>query len=184
MGQIREENQQTTLRLEKKIGKLTLAHSKCEIVYFFDDENLEEEKQESKEEKSELERPPILILSQLDELRKIISFPKTLEPKLRKRAEPNKELMEIFKQVHISIPLIDAIKHIIVSVKKLKELCTLDDRSIKTPRGLLEHVIIHVKGCRFLVDFLILDISILDHLTHAPIILGHPFLDIEKANID
>ncbi|CAA6672053.1 unnamed protein product [Spirodela intermedia] len=170
--------------------------------------------------------------------------------------------MEIFEQVHISISLIYAIKHILAYAKNLKELCTpcrspqkialfeeanviishslprkckdigaslisckvgetlfrnvlldlgasvnllslavfenfelgelkptlvklqLVDRSIKTPRGFLEDVIIHVKGCTYLVDFLILDIPTLDNLTHAPIILGCSFLAIAKANID
>ncbi|CAA6656999.1 unnamed protein product [Spirodela intermedia] len=180
MEQIRQENQQTILKLEKEIGKLALAHSKHET--------------ESKEEKSEV--PLISILSQQDELIKKVPFLKTLEPKLRKTAEPNEELMKIFKQVYISIPLVDVIKHIPTYAKFLKELCTprelkptivelqLADRSIKTPRGLLEDVIIYVKGCRFLVDFLILDILILDNLTHAPIILGHPFLATAKANIN
>ncbi|CAA6657877.1 unnamed protein product [Spirodela intermedia] len=203
MEQIRQENQQTFLRLEKEIDKLALAHSKCKIDLndhdndhknlFSDDENLEEEKKKSKEEKYEV--PPIPILSQQDELKKIVPFPMALEPKLRKRAEPNEELMEIFKQVHISIPLIDAIKHIPMYAKNLKELCTphrspwkisLSEEAnlFKTPKGLLEDVIIHVKGYRFLVDFLILHIPILDNLTHAPIILGCPFLATAKANID
>ncbi|CAA7401947.1 unnamed protein product [Spirodela intermedia] len=60
----------------------------------------------------------------------------------------------------------------------------LVDRSIKTPRGLLEDVIMHVIGCRFPVDFLILDIPILDNLSHAPIILGCPFLATAKVCID
>ncbi|CAA7406614.1 unnamed protein product [Spirodela intermedia] len=166
-----------------------------------------------------------------DELRKIVPFPKIVEPKLRKRVEPNEELMEIFKQVHISIPLVDVIKHIPTYVKFLKELYTLlkldflsettfrnvlldlkvnvnllsltilknfeleelkltlvelqlITRSIKTPRSLLEDVIIHVKEFRFLVDVFILNISILDNLTHAPIILGRLFLATTKANID
>ncbi|CAA6657000.1 unnamed protein product [Spirodela intermedia] len=170
--------------------------------------------------------------------------------------------MKIFKQVYISIPLVDVIKHIPTYAKFLKELCTprkspqkislfeeisviishslprkctdlgaalisckvdettfrnmlldlgasvnllpltffenfklgelkptivelqLANRSIKTPRGLLEDVIIYVKGCRFLVDFLILDILILINLTHTPIILGHPFLATAKSNIN
>ncbi|CAA6673447.1 unnamed protein product [Spirodela intermedia] len=163
MKQIRQENHDTILRLEKEISRLALADSKRET----------------------------------NELKKIVSFPKALEPKLRKRVEPNEELMEIFKQVHISIPLVDTIKHIPTYAKFLKELCTprrrtktnlvelqLADRSIKTPSSLLEDAIIKVKGCRFLVIFLILDIPILDNLTHAPIIIGHLFLATAKANID
>ncbi|CAA6672280.1 unnamed protein product [Spirodela intermedia] len=60
----------------------------------------------------------------------------------------------------------------------------LADRSIKKPKGLLEDAIINVKGCRFLVDFLILDILILNNLTHTSVILGCPFLATAKANID
>ncbi|CAA7401705.1 unnamed protein product [Spirodela intermedia] len=155
--------------------------------------------------------------------------------------------MEIFKQVQISIHLIDAIKHIpaykislfdeasaIISHSLLRKCkdpraplisckvgettfrnvlldlgasvnllrltvfenlklgglkptsveLQLADRSIKKPKGLLEDAIINVKGCRFLVDFLILDILILNNLTHTSVILGCPFLATAKANID
>ena len=60
----------------------------------------------------------------------------------------------------------------------------LADRSIKTPRGLIEDVIIKVKDCYFPVDFLILDMASPKELNHTPIILGRPFLATAKANIN
>ncbi|CAA7392141.1 unnamed protein product [Spirodela intermedia] len=168
MEQIRQENQQITLRLEK-----------------------------DRERKIRIKRRKIRSTTHShfiteDELRKTVPLPKALESKLKKI---------------ISIPLTDAIKHIPTYTKILKELCTphrspqkislfeeaklptlvklqLVDRSIKTPRGLLEDAIIHVKRCKFLVDFFILDIFVLDDLTRAPIILGCPFLTTVKVNID
>ncbi|CAA6656549.1 unnamed protein product [Spirodela intermedia] len=96
----------------------------------------------------------------------------------------------IFRNVLIDLGAsVNLLSLVVFEKLKLGELSTLVklqlvDRSIKTRRGLLEDVIIHVKGCRFPVDFLILDVLILDDLTHAPIILGCPFLTTAKANID
>ena len=53
-----------------------------------------------------------------------VPFPSALEPKLKKKPMKNEELLELFQQVHINIPLIDAIKHVPTYVKFLKELCT------------------------------------------------------------
>ncbi|CAA6669646.1 unnamed protein product [Spirodela intermedia] len=139
-----------------------------------------------------------------NELRKIVPFPKIVEPKLRKRVEPNEELMEYLNKF-ISLFLCETtFRNVLLDLKvnvnllsltilknfELEELkptlveLQLINRSIKTPRGFLEDVIIHVKEFRFLVDFFILNISILDNLTHAPIILGRLFLATTKANID
>ncbi|CAA6654329.1 unnamed protein product [Spirodela intermedia] len=192
MEQIKQENQQTTIRIEKEICKLIFANSKCET--------------ESKEEKSEV--PPILILSHQDELRKIVTFTKVLEPKLRKRVEPNEELIKIFKQVQISIPLIDAIKLIPAYVNFLKELCNtsvnlmpkalydkfkfgdlelvllelqLADGSIKQPYGVLEDVMIKVEHYTSPIDFIVADMKIHDNWSRAPIIFERPFLATTKA---
>lgn len=53
-----------------------------------------------------------------------IPFPKALEPKPKQKEPKDEELLEIFKQVHITIPLIDAIKHIPSYAKFLKIFCT------------------------------------------------------------
>ncbi|CAA7407045.1 unnamed protein product [Spirodela intermedia] len=48
------------------------------------------------------------------------------------------------------------------------------DRSIKHSEGILENMIVTVKGCKFLADF----------FYDTPIILGRPFLHTTKMNID
>ena len=54
-------------------------------------------------------------------------------------------------------------------------LCMVD-QSIKTPRGILEDVVVTVQGHDFLVDFFVLDIEILYRINKMPTILGRPFL--------
>ena len=60
----------------------------------------------------------------------------------------------------------------------------LADRFVRTPRGLVEDVLVRIDTCYFLVDFLILDMEPAQQLTQTPIILGRPFLATAKANID
>ena len=55
---------------------------------------------------------------------------------------------------------------------------------MKTPRGLLEDVIVKVHECYFPMNFLILDMASSQELKHTPIILGCPFLATAKANIN
>ena len=51
------------------------------------------------------------------------------------------------------------------------------------PRGMLEDVIVKVKGCYFPVDFLVLDITSPKNVNDSTIILGRPFLATAEANI-
>ena len=60
----------------------------------------------------------------------------------------------------------------------------LADRSVRTPRELVEDVLVRIDTCYFSVDFLILDMEPAQQLTQTPIILGRPFLATAKANID
>ncbi|CAA7407940.1 unnamed protein product [Spirodela intermedia] len=57
------------------------------------------------------------------------------------------------------------------------------DRSIKHPKGILENVIVIVKGCKFPVDFVVLEIDFNGQFYTIPIILGRPFLHTAKMNI-
>ncbi|CAA6674452.1 unnamed protein product [Spirodela intermedia] len=95
-----------------------------------------------------------------DELRKTVPLPKALESKLKKIVRVNLLSLVVFENLKLELP----------TLVKLQ----LVDRSIKTPRGLLEDAIIHVKRYIF----------VLDDLTRAPIILGCPFLTTVKVNID
>ena len=65
----------------------------------------------------------------------------------------------------------------------LIKLC-LADRSVRKPHGIVEDVIVRIKGCYFLVDFLVVDMKITKELSQAPIILGRPFLATAKAVTD
>ncbi|CAA7411083.1 unnamed protein product [Spirodela intermedia] len=58
------------------------------------------------------------------------------------------------------------------------------DRSIKHPKGILENMILTVKGCKFSADFVVLEMDFNGQFYDTPIILGRPFLHTTKMNID
>ena len=62
----------------------------------------------------------------------------------------------------------------------LIELC-LADGSVRKPHGIVEDVIVRIKGCYFLVDFLVVDMKITKELSQAPIIIRKPFFATAKA---
>ncbi|CAA6670021.1 unnamed protein product [Spirodela intermedia] len=55
---------------------------------------------------------------------------------------------------------------------------------IKHPKGILENVIVTVKGCKFPVDFVVLEMDFNGQFYDTPIILGRSFLHTTKMNID
>ena len=69
-------------------------------------------------------------------------------------------------------------------LKPTSVILQLADRSVKTPRGLIEDVLVRVNQCYFPVDFLILDMEPSQELNQNPIILGRPFLATANANIN
>ena len=60
-------------------------------------------------------------------------------------------------------------------LKPTSVILQLADRSIKTPRGLIEDVLVRVDKYYFPIDFLILDMEPSQELNQNPIILGRPF---------
>ena len=66
-------------------------------------------------------------------------FPSALKvkPTNKKNLAQNEELMKLFKQVHISIPLLHAIKHVPTYAKFLKELCTQRREAQATPQRIM-----------------------------------------------
>ena len=60
----------------------------------------------------------------------------------------------------------------------------LIDRSVRRPHGVVEDVIVKVKNCYFLVDFIIVHMKSTKDFTDSPIILGRPFLATTKAIMD
>ncbi|XP_059623121.1 uncharacterized protein LOC132266286 [Cornus florida] len=122
--------------------------------------------------------------------------------------------MEMFKQVKINLPLLDAIQQIPAYAKFLKDMCTqkrcsssyvpknvlltelrelkstsiilqLADRSTKQPRGVIEDVIIKVGKFYFPVDFIVLDTEpVPKPKRHIPVILGRHFLATANVSIN
>ncbi|KAL5537987.1 hypothetical protein UlMin_045695 [Ulmus minor] len=135
-------------------------------------------------------------------------FPQRLVPK--EKGTKYSDILEVFKQVHINIPFLDAIKQVPAYSKFLKDLCTvkrktnvpkkaflteqlkptsmtlqLADRSVKIPRGVIEDVLIKVDKFYFPVDFIVLDTQPVENLkAQIPVILGRPFLATSNAIIN
>ena len=61
---------------------------------------------------------------------------------------------------------------------------SLADGSSRRTHGIVEDVIMKVKNCYSLVDFIIVDMKIMKDFTNAPIILGTPFIATTKAITD
>ena len=62
---------------------------------------------------------------------------------------------------------------------------SLADRSVKTPKGIVEDVLVKVDKFYYLVDFIVLDTEPMAGGTnHVPIILGRPFLATSNAIIN
>ena len=62
---------------------------------------------------------------------------------------------------------------------------SLDDRSVKIPKGIVEDVLVKVDKFYYPVDFVVLDIEPVEGDTnHVPIILGRPFLATSNAIIN
>ena len=65
----------------------------------------------------------------------------------------------------------------------LIKLC-LAEGSVWKPHGIVDDMIVRIKGCYFPVDFLEVDVKITKELSRAPIILGRRFLATMKAVTD
>ena len=62
---------------------------------------------------------------------------------------------------------------------------SLDDRSVKIPKGIVEDVLVKIDKFYYLVDFVVLDTEPIENEpNHVPIILGRPFLATANAIIN
>ncbi|KAL6312025.1 hypothetical protein AAG906_027216 [Vitis piasezkii] len=62
---------------------------------------------------------------------------------------------------------------------------SLEDRSVKIPRGIIEDVLVQVDNFYYLVDFVVLDTNpIVKETNYVPIILGRPFLATSNTIIN
>ena len=68
-----------------------------------------------------------------------VPFPSVLEAGsfCKKKRACNKELMELFEQVHINLLLLDVIQHVLTYAKFVKKLCTQKHESGTTKRIML-----------------------------------------------
>ncbi|KAL2454712.1 RT RNaseH 2 domain-containing protein [Abeliophyllum distichum] len=107
------------------------------------------------------------------------------------------DIMEIFKQVSINIPLLDAIKQVPAYAKFLKDLCTkkrqlhvrkkafLTEQICESTPWNCRDVLIQVDKFYFPVDFIVLDTQpVRDSTKHIPVIFGRPFLATSNAIIN
>ncbi|KAM1546569.1 hypothetical protein ACFX13_047756 [Malus domestica] len=94
-----------------------------------------------------------------------------------KKDENEKDILETFRKVQVSIPLLEAIKQVPKYAKFLKELCT-------TKRRMSNKEVVKVNKLIFLADFYIFDMEDLAHSTSLPIILGRPFMKTSRTKID
>ncbi|KAJ9557142.1 hypothetical protein OSB04_011756 [Centaurea solstitialis] len=159
---------------------------------------------------------PIILLSPPTPQENTTSTPVPLyvpyPQRLRNRKEEAqfKKFLDVFKQLHINIPLVEAIeqmpnyakflKDILSKKKKLNEYETLAltegcigedrpttvslqlaDKSIAWPKGKIEDVLVQVDKFIFPTDFIILDC---EFHKDVPIILGRPFLATRRTLID
>ena len=70
-------------------------------------------------------------------------------------------------------------------LKPTKVTNQLADRSMKTPRGVVDDVLVKIGKFFFPVDFIVLDTApVHDHRNQIPVILGRPFLATANALID
>ncbi|XP_076888745.1 uncharacterized protein LOC143539281 [Bidens hawaiensis] len=132
-----------------------------------------------------------------------IPYPARLQR--QKYAQEYENFLDMFKQLKINLPFVEALQHmpkyskflkdLLSNKKKLEGLSTLDhgepvptrmslslaDRSVKNLRGKVENVLVKVDKFIFSVDFVILDMEADDQV---PLILGRSFPRTAKALID
>ena len=62
---------------------------------------------------------------------------------------------------------------------------SLTDRSVKIPKGIVEDVLVKVDNFYYSVDFVVLDIELMEESTHqVHIIIRRPFLAIDNAIVN
>ncbi|XP_014489911.1 uncharacterized protein LOC106752690 [Vigna radiata var. radiata] len=119
-------------------------------------------------------------------------YPNWLKLRNKKMEEIDQGILNTFKKVEISIPLLDAVKQIPKYAKFLKEICTnrrrfgdnettgvviqLANRSTVNPASVLEDVLFQVDKLIFPTDFYILDVKDEEGISPNTIILGRPFM--------
>ena len=94
-----------------------------------------------------------------------------------------RSLLDIKASINILLKAVFDRHHVGELQPFLLKLC-LADGSVWRPHGIVEDVIVRIKVCNFLVDFLVVDIRITKELSQAPNIPGRSFLATTKAITD
>ncbi|CAN6586186.1 unnamed protein product [Malus baccata var. baccata] len=106
-----------------------------------------------------------------------------------KNEEEEKDVLEMFRKVHVNIPLLDAIKQIPKYAKFLKKLCT-------TRKRIREKEVVHVSENVYALlqrklppkckdpDFYVLDMEDSTHFPPSPLLLRRPFMKTAQTKID
>ncbi|XP_076936864.1 uncharacterized protein LOC143604191 [Bidens hawaiensis] len=135
----------------------------------------------------------------------VIDHSRILFPACAKHQKYTREyghFLDMFQQLKINLPFIEALQHMLKYAKFLKDLLkrkdrlgelelgeltstrmslSLADHWVKYPRGIIENLLVKVDKFVFPVDFVVLDMEADEKV---PIILGRPFLRNAKAIID
>ncbi|XP_026399602.1 uncharacterized protein LOC113295484 [Papaver somniferum] len=170
-----------------------------------------EDAEKSKEPKGPILETEVTDPSQTKEVRKTNSKPpvSTYVPPLpfprrfanSKKTEQDKEILDIFRKIHVNIPLIDAIKQVPKYARILKDLCTnkqwltgplketgitlqLADHSNVYPRGIIKDVLVQVNQLIFPADFCVLEMTDGSTDTSLLLLLGRPFMSTARTKID
>ncbi|XP_071905743.1 uncharacterized protein [Coffea arabica] len=115
-------------------------------------------------------------------------------PKLKKtkKAEKEKEILDIFQKVEINIPLLDALKQVSKYAKFLKDLCIYKRKKwwwekmcrLYFKGNSLRSLEIQVNELVFPTDFCVLNMGDERSLNLSPILLDRLFLSIVRTKID
>ncbi|XP_071917951.1 uncharacterized protein [Coffea arabica] len=106
-----------------------------------------------------------------------------------KKAEKEKEILNVFRKVEINIPLLEAIKQVPKYAKFLKDLCTHKRKLRGDERVAVGENVSAIFQRNLLPkcgdpDFYILDMGDEKSLNPSPILFGRPFLSTVRTKID
>ncbi|XP_071704879.1 uncharacterized protein [Rutidosis leptorrhynchoides] len=124
----------------------------------------------------------------IDAIKHILAYAKFLKDlciqkhKL-KASLPKKALLDLGASINI-LPSSFVDRYELRTLKQTDILIQLADRSIRTPRGMLENMIVKVEDFYYPVDFIVMDIETTFKETQLMIILGLPFLATIDALIN
>uniref|UniRef100_A0A2N9H363 RNA-directed DNA polymerase n=1 Tax=Fagus sylvatica TaxID=28930 RepID=A0A2N9H363_FAGSY len=172
-----------------------------------DEKGIPKAKEKSKETQVEMDESGTPKVKEAEQCPIPTPFPQAL--RLPKNLDVTAEILEHLHQVKVNLPLLHIIKQMPAYTKVIKDMCTVKrkhhlkktaffteqmsaiiqhkpaDRSVRTPKGMVEDVLIKIENFYYLVDFIILDTEPTLHPDNGiPIILGRPFLTTANTLIN